>query len=417
MAQLTAAGGSPVDGESRALTDGEVWAREQLELLRCARFAPGATGRFLAASWRRSATMRAARPELARRAYTWLALGTAAWLAPAAAGVQPFRRRLGVGLAWWGATSVMLDWHLGMFETEDGRPRQLGAADALTLARAWLVPVVADSPTVLVCGLAAVADALDGPLARRAEPTRAGRDLEGLVDASFALAALRGLTRAGRLGRAAGLAEAARLTAGVGLRHVCVPRPRAGPRGAPRSRRALDERGALRGRPRRGRGAAAARGRAAHLGVGLQRRAHRMGGSALSSPLGLISRGSVAMYPRRVPRTMREPAIRKYVRPVSSSSAATIRSSTSAWASPTSAQPPVTRTPASQPATNPAAPASTTTISGSRHTGVGSPEPRSRSERGSLAAIARCTERGPSHARSSATTASWPAVLSGSLWA
>ena len=184
MAQPTAAGGSPVDGESRALTDGEVWAREQLELLRAARFSPGATGRFLAASWRRSATTRAARPELARRAYAWLALGTAAWLVLAAAGVQPFRRRLGVGLAWWGSTSVMLDWHLGMFETEDGRPRQLGAADALTLARAWLVPVVADSPTVLVCGLAAGADALDGPLARRAEPTRAGRDLEGLVDAA-----------------------------------------------------------------------------------------------------------------------------------------------------------------------------------------------------------------------------------------
>src|SRR6187402_3783460 len=103
MAQPTATGGSPVDGELRALTDGEVWAREQLELLRGARFAPGATGRFLVASSRRSATMRAARPELARRAYTWLALGTAAWLALAAAGVQQFRRRLGVGLAWWGA--------------------------------------------------------------------------------------------------------------------------------------------------------------------------------------------------------------------------------------------------------------------------------------------------------------------------
>ena len=58
-----------------------------------------------------------------------------------------------------------------------------------------------------MCGLAGVTDALDGALARCAEPTRAGRDLEGLVDASFALAALRGLTRAGRLGRAAGLAS------------------------------------------------------------------------------------------------------------------------------------------------------------------------------------------------------------------
>jgi phosphatidylglycerophosphate synthase len=216
MTQPAASGGPPVAGEPRALTEGEVWAREQLELLLAARFAPRATWRFLAASWRRSATIRAARPERARRAYTWLALGAAVWLVPAAAGVQPFRRRLGVGLAWWGSTSVMLDWHLGLFETEDGRPRQLGAPDALTLARVWLVPVVADSPTALVCGLAAVTDALDGPLARRTEPTRAGRDLEGLVDVCFAFAALRGLTRAGRLGQAAALAEASRLTAGVG---------------------------------------------------------------------------------------------------------------------------------------------------------------------------------------------------------
>src|SRR5438876_862599 len=121
MTQSAASGSPPVDGESGALTAGEVWAREQLELLLGARFAPGATGRFLVASWRRSAAIRAARPELARRAYACLALGTAAWLAPAAAGVQPFRRRLGVGLAWWGSTSVMLDWHLGMFETADGR--------------------------------------------------------------------------------------------------------------------------------------------------------------------------------------------------------------------------------------------------------------------------------------------------------
>ena len=216
MVPLAVSGGPPAADEPRALTAGEVWAREQLELLLAGRFAPGATGRFLAASWRRSATIRAARPKLARRTYTWLALGAAAWLAPAAAGVHPFRRRLGGGLAWWGSTSVMLDWHLGMFETEDGRPRQLGAADALTLARAWLVPVVADSPTTFVCGLAAVTDALDGRLARRTEPTRAGRDLEGLVDVCFALAALRGLTRDGRLGRAAALAEAGRLTVGVG---------------------------------------------------------------------------------------------------------------------------------------------------------------------------------------------------------
>jgi phosphatidylglycerophosphate synthase len=61
-----------------------------------------------------------------------------------------------------------------------------------------------------------VTDAFDGPLARRAEPTRAGRDLEGLVDACFVLAALRGLTHAGHLASAAALAEAGRVSAGVG---------------------------------------------------------------------------------------------------------------------------------------------------------------------------------------------------------
>ncbi len=145
-----------------------------------------------------------------------MGVGAAAWLVPAAAGVQPFRRRLGGGLACWGVTSLMLDWHLGMFETADGRPCQLGAADALTLARAWLVPVVADSPTLLVCAVAGVTDVLDGQLARRAGPTRAGRDLEGLVDACFSMAALRGLRRAGRLGRGPALAEGARLAVGLG---------------------------------------------------------------------------------------------------------------------------------------------------------------------------------------------------------
>src|SRR4029079_1525234 len=109
------------------------------------RFYPRATGRFLAASWRRSATTRAARPALARRAHAWQALGTTAWLVLAAPGVHPFRRRLSLGLAWWGSTSAMLDWHLGMFEAEDGRPRQLGAADALTLGRAWLLAGARDS--------------------------------------------------------------------------------------------------------------------------------------------------------------------------------------------------------------------------------------------------------------------------------
>jgi hypothetical protein len=109
----------------------------------------------------------------------------------------------------------MLDWHLGMVETVDGRPRPLGAADALTLSRAWLVPVALDAPTPLVCGIAGATDVLDGRFAR-AEATRIGRDLEGLVDACFGMAALRTGLREGRIGRAVVAAELARLAAGFG---------------------------------------------------------------------------------------------------------------------------------------------------------------------------------------------------------
>jgi len=196
------------------LTEGERWARDQLEVLLARRFSPPAFARFLWASWRRSAQVRRERPELARRAWIWVAIGAGAWVALAAAGAQPFRRRWRGGLGGWAATAVMLDWHLGMFETEDGSPRNLGAADALTLARAWLVPVALDAPGPLVCLAAAATDTLDGPAARRAQPTRAGRDLEGLVDACFAAAALRGARRRGWLGRAPVTAELVRLAAG-----------------------------------------------------------------------------------------------------------------------------------------------------------------------------------------------------------
>lgn len=91
---------------------------------------------------------------------------------------------------------LMLDWHLGMLETEDGRLRNLGAADAITLLRAGLVPAVADSGAAVLCALGFASDVLDGRLARAPEPTRLGRDLEGLVDAIFSTAALRGARRA-----------------------------------------------------------------------------------------------------------------------------------------------------------------------------------------------------------------------------
>ncbi|HEV2819116.1 MAG TPA: CDP-alcohol phosphatidyltransferase family protein [Solirubrobacteraceae bacterium] len=199
----------------RALTSGQRWAAEQLEELRGARFAPGALGAFLVASLRRSAEVRAARPDLARQSRRWMTAGAVAWLALAFARVEPFCSRRRAGLGWWAATALMLDWHLGMLETPRGAPRPLGPADAATLARAWLVPVVATHPTALVCLIAGASDVVDGRLARATAPTRAGRDLEGLVDACFLAAALAGLRRRRALGRGVVIAEGARVTAGI----------------------------------------------------------------------------------------------------------------------------------------------------------------------------------------------------------
>ncbi|MGI8595079.1 MAG: hypothetical protein ACR2ML_12070 [Solirubrobacteraceae bacterium] len=197
------------------LTDGERWARDELERLKGGRFVPGAMIRFVVAAFARANERRGARPELARQAWGWMAAGGAAWALLALAGAEPFRRGVRGGLAWWSATALMVDWHLGMVETEDGRPRTLGPADALTLGRAWLVPVAAHAPTPLVCAAAGASDLLDGRFARADEPTRIGRDLEGLVDAAFAVAALRGALRRDWLGRPAVAGEAARLGAGL----------------------------------------------------------------------------------------------------------------------------------------------------------------------------------------------------------
>jgi len=198
------------------LTEGERWTRDQLEVLLAGRFSPTAIARFLVASQRRAGEVRSARPELAAQAGRWMALGGAGWLLLAGTGIQPFRRRVRSGLGWWTATAVMLDWHLGMVETEDGRPRSLGPADAMTLLRVWLVPVAADRPTPLVCAVALATDGLDGALARGAEPTRIGRDLEGLADTCFAVAALRGAVRRGWLHRWVAAAELSRLGTGFG---------------------------------------------------------------------------------------------------------------------------------------------------------------------------------------------------------
>ncbi len=103
-----------------------------------------------------------------------------------------------------------------MIESEDGEPRNLGPADALTLARAFLVPVIAHDLDAAALTAAAVSDLLDGIAARATVPTRAGRDLEGLVDAAVLAAALRCAHRTGRLSPAVIALELGRITAGFG---------------------------------------------------------------------------------------------------------------------------------------------------------------------------------------------------------
>ncbi|HVF78741.1 MAG TPA: hypothetical protein VNA28_10620 [Solirubrobacteraceae bacterium] len=185
-------------------------------MLRRARFSTPAVARFLRESQRRANEQRAARPQTARRMRAWIAVGAAGWAALAFARREPFARRAHAFAVWWTLTWLMLDWHIGMLESEEGLPRNLGPADACTLVRVWLVPAAADTPQPWMCALAFASDALDGRLARASVPTRLGRDLEGLADAAFAVAALRGARRQGWLGRVPAGTELARIAAGIG---------------------------------------------------------------------------------------------------------------------------------------------------------------------------------------------------------
>jgi phosphatidylglycerophosphate synthase len=75
---------------------------------------------------------------------------------------------------------------------------------------------VLERPAPVLCAVGFATDVLDGRAARAAgsEPTRAGRDLEGLADLCFASALLIGLRRSGAIGRAASGAELTRTGAG-----------------------------------------------------------------------------------------------------------------------------------------------------------------------------------------------------------
>jgi len=86
----------------------------------------------------------------------------------------------GPGRRRWVATSwVMAVTHLGML----GQRRSIGAASAVTVARANLPAVTGNWPWL---GVAAIcSDKADGVLARRAGPTQFGHYADSLADASF----------------------------------------------------------------------------------------------------------------------------------------------------------------------------------------------------------------------------------------
>lgn len=198
------------------LTEGERWTQAELRRLRDARWSPRAAAAFLRAAQTRSNLTRRRRPDLARQEARWMLVGTAAWVISARAAPHgPLARAGGRGLLWWGGCALMVDWHLGMLETPDGRPVGLGIPDALTLTRAWLAPAVARYPHPSLLLIGAATDVADGVLARRTRTTRFGRDLEGLADACLSTAALRAAARTGALSPLPAALEQTRLLAGL----------------------------------------------------------------------------------------------------------------------------------------------------------------------------------------------------------
>jgi phosphatidylglycerophosphate synthase len=197
-------------------TDGERWTLAELARLRAGRWRPRAWNEFVWAAQVRANVTRRRRTRLARQEAIWITVGEGAWLVagrlPAASSLARTWRR---GAAWWAACALMLDWHLGMLETSDGQPVDLGVADALTLARAWLVPAVAERADPILVLLGALTDAADGPVARATRCTRFGREFDGVVDACFAAAALRGAARHGGVSPITIRVEKARSLAGV----------------------------------------------------------------------------------------------------------------------------------------------------------------------------------------------------------
>jgi hypothetical protein len=169
--------------------------------LRDARFTPGGWACFFRDSFARAREQRTARPRAHRQAIAAGAAGIAAWGAVAAAGHPVLAV---TGAAWWLAAVLMLEVHLGLLETPDGRRLdRIGVPNALSLLRAGAIPLLPALPPhalawALVAG--AVTDVLDGALARsRRSVTRLGLWLDGTVDGVLLGVAAASLAAAGRL--------------------------------------------------------------------------------------------------------------------------------------------------------------------------------------------------------------------------
>jgi phosphatidylglycerophosphate synthase len=203
------------------MTGGEQWAAAELDRLRAAGFRPNAWWRFLDESFGKAAEARLARPALARQARLWSASGLCAGIV-ACRSRRVRSPRCSRFALWWIVTAAMLHWHLGMLEGPAGEPRdRLSPADALTLLRVWSVPFIATQqtgpPFAAMIAAAGASDALDGILARRAGPTRLGRDLDTVADAMTTVAAACAARRAGWLPAGAALLVTARSAAPIAV--------------------------------------------------------------------------------------------------------------------------------------------------------------------------------------------------------
>ena len=183
------------------MTEGELWTQEVLAELKASGFRPQAWVRFIAQSLSFARERRRDRPLEHRATVVLGGLGLAAWVAVAATG-RPWLAA--AGALWWVLATLMLDWHLGMLETQDGRRVDgLGPANMLTFLRAGTPPAVfalfATSAGIGLLAAAGLSDVLDGWLARRrGETTRLGRWLDGSVDGLVIGAAALGSLQTGR---------------------------------------------------------------------------------------------------------------------------------------------------------------------------------------------------------------------------